>query len=145
MLAEATRLLPTGLYATLPFWPLLGALLVGLLIAIRQKPERANWPIVLGVAVSAALGLMLFLDLPGALRSAGLAGHWQRAGSAEAQAQELFTTLRAGDPHASGIAYTVYNWISLGDEPSLQKGHWFALDFYFDGLTGVMLLFVTIV
>jgi hypothetical protein len=62
LLAE-TSLLPVSLYATLPFWPLLGAILVGLMVALRLKPERAHWPVVLGAALSALLGVLLFLDL----------------------------------------------------------------------------------
>ena len=56
-----------SLYATVPFWPLLGAILAGVLIALRAKASAAHWPVVLGVAVSAVLAVILFFDLPGAL------------------------------------------------------------------------------
>jgi NADH-quinone oxidoreductase subunit L len=114
-----TSFLPTGLYATLPFWPLLGALLVGLLIVLRQTPARAHWPVVLGAAVSAALGITLFFDLG--------------------------RTYAASEPSPSGFTYTLYNWMSLGARDSLQNNHWLAANLYFDGLTGIMLLFVTVV
>ena len=113
-----TSMLPAGLYATLPFWPLLGALLVGLLVVLRQKPDRAHWPVVLGVALSAALGGTLFFDLG---------------------------RMHGGAESASGFTYTLYHWMSLGERTSLQSGHWLAANFFFDGLTGMMLLFVTVV
>ena len=56
-----------SLYATLPFWPLLGAILVGILIAVRTKASVAHWPVVLGVLLSAVLAVVLFFDLPGML------------------------------------------------------------------------------
>jgi NADH-quinone oxidoreductase subunit L len=132
--APTTAFLPAGLYATLPLWPLLGAVLVGLLIALRQKPARAHWPVVLGAALSALLGITLFFDLDKTL----------------AQAPPSVVGSRPGEgPVAAGVAphvtYTLYNWISLGDRPSLHDQHWFAANLYFDGLTGVMLLFVTVV
>jgi NADH-quinone oxidoreductase subunit L len=119
-MTAATSILPAGLYATLPLWPLFGALLVGLWIALRVKPERAHWPVVLGVLVSAALAVTLFFDL-------------QRQYAA------------APETHAGGFVYSVYNWISLGQPASLEHNQWLAVNFYFDGLTGVMLLFVTVV
>jgi len=115
--AGPTSLLPVGWYATLPFWPLLGALLVGLMIVLRQKPGRAFWPVVLGVGVSTLLGIALFFDLG---RSA------------------------SGAHGPSGFTHTLYNWISLG-QPAMQRNQWLSVNFYFDGLTGVMLLFVTFV
>lgn len=64
LLAEGpTSLLSTSLYATLPFWPLLGAILVGIMLTLRQKTALAHWPVVLGVGVSAVLGVLLFFDL----------------------------------------------------------------------------------
>jgi NADH-quinone oxidoreductase subunit L len=119
-MADTTSILPTALYATLPLWPLLGAILVGLWIALRAKPERAHWPVVVGVLVSAALAVTLFFDL-----------------------QRQYVA--APEAHASGFVYSVYNWISLGQQASLEHNQWLAVNFYFDGLTGVMLLFVTVV
>ncbi len=116
LLADTTTsLLPAGLYATLPLWPLLGAALVAVLLVLRAKPGQAHWPVVLGAAISAALGITLFFDMG-------------RSHSVE-----------------TGFTYTLYNWISLGQGPSLQNQHWLAANFYFDGLTGLMLLFVTVV
>ncbi|NUQ50738.1 MAG: hypothetical protein HUU27_12595, partial [Phycisphaerae bacterium] len=63
LLAEAGLALPISLYATMPLWPLIGALLVGVLIVLRQPAERAYVPVVAGAALSALLGVALFFDL----------------------------------------------------------------------------------
>ncbi len=120
MLADS-HILPDGLYATLSLWPLVGAVLVGLMVVLRQKPERAHWPVVLGVALSAVLAVTLFVDL--------------RAVSHQPSAVSQTT----------GFTYTVCNWISLGGEASGDRNQWIAVNFRFDGLTAVMLLFVTVV
>jgi NADH-quinone oxidoreductase subunit L len=125
-------MLPTALYATLPFWPLVGAILIGVLLLLRVRPERAHWPVVLGVAVSAALGVTLFFDLG-------------RLASPESAAQPRPAFPLAGGGVTSGFTYTIYNWISLGQRASLAGHQWLAVNFYFDGLTGLMLLFVTVV
>ena len=134
LLAQAsTSLLPVDLYATLPFWPLLGAIFTGIMIALRLKAERAFWPVVLGVGVSAVLGVILFFDLPGMLphkADAGVTGHVAEA---------------AHEYHDPGFTHTIYNWISLGDENSLKHDQWISVNFYFDGLTGIMIAFVTVV
>ncbi len=123
-----------GVYATLPLWPLVGAVVVGLMIAVRAKAERAFWPVVLGVAVSAALGVTLFLDLGRPVWSAA-GGPGAGGGAAD------------GVPAAVGLTYPLFNWISLGADESLAPAanRWIAVNFFFDGLTGVMLLFVTVV
>ncbi len=137
-------MLPTALYATLPFWPLVGAILVGVLLLLRVRPERAHWPVVLGVAVSAALGVMLFFDLgrPVSPGSPSLLGRGPGEGSA---AYPPPTLPLAGEGVTSGFTYTIYNWVSLGQRASLAGHQWLAVNFYFDGLTGLMLLFVTVV
>ena len=135
--AGPTSWLHTGWYATLPFWPLLGAILVGLMIALRRKPERAFWPVVLGVGVSAALGILLFFDL-----GQGFESH--HADNTRALAHCPATRRSSGPQHADPT-YTVYKWMSFGDKTSVQDGRWMSVNFYFDGLTGVMLLYVTIV
>ena len=160
--AETSILSPT-VYATLPFWPLLGAVLVGLLVVARQKPERAHLPVVLGALVSAALGVTLFFDLHNA-HASSTDGTPQtplplREGLGEGHGRQLPPNLplegggvktghaeptgHAG--HDPGFTHTVYNWISFGDRSSLQRNQWIAVNFYFDGLTGVMLLYVTVV
>lgn len=129
LLADATTtFLTPSVYATLPFWPLLGALVVGLLVAFRARPAAAHWPVVLGALVSAILGITLFLDLH--------ASHAAAAGQLGQMPTEAW--------HAAGFAHTVYNWISLGTA-HVAAGQWIAVNFHFDGLTGVMLLFVTVV
>jgi NADH-quinone oxidoreductase subunit L len=137
-------ILSPGVYATLPLWPLIGALLVGLLLVLRARPDRAHWPVVLGVAASAALGVTLFFDLPGALSKAALEQHWKSAGGTADQAAEVGAIFSGHGPSTGAVTYTVFNWISLGERAS-QRDQWIAVNFYFDGLTGVMLLFVTVV
>ena len=143
MLLAQTSLLPVDLYATLPFWPLIGAILVGLMLALRQKPERAHWPVVLGVAVSAVLGVMLFFDL----------GHAAPAHETDPHAQQAAETVEivSGGDHAHGVAethgftHTLYRWMSFGAKTSLESHRWISVNFFFDGLAGVMLAFVTVV
>ena len=122
-----TTLLSPSAYATLPFWPLLGALLVGLLIVLRLKPQRA-----------------------------ALARRARRRGVRRAGRDAIFRSRPTGAPSEGpggpatsqadpGFTYTLYNWMSFGDRESLQSGQWIAFNFYFDRLTGMMLLFVTVV
>ncbi len=144
MLLAETHWLPAKLYATLPFWPLLGAILAGLLVALRQRPERAHWPVVLGVAVSAVLGVTLFLDLGQHTQPSLSGGEPGVRAAAAAPAFVVAEPTRDAVPRP-GFAYTLYHWISLGDRESLQSGHWISVNFYGDGLTGIMLLFVTVV
>jgi len=141
LLAEGS-ILPLSLYATLPFWPLLGAILVGVLVACRAKTTLAHWPIILGVGASAILAVTLFFDLP------GMMPHDQATPAAAEVAHD-----HAGDAHAPpefqdhGLTYTVFNWISFGQEQSLNEANnqWITISFYFDGLTGVMIGFVAVV
>ena len=153
MLAEAsTSLLPLSIYSTLPLWPLLGAILVGILVAARVRAEAAHWPVVLGVGLSAVLGVMLFFDLPGALHEQPAAGAVsEHPAAAHADAHGAHDETHAGAGHSpgtvTGITYTIYNWMSLGQQESLnpESNKWIAINFFFDGLTGIMLLFVTVV
>jgi NADH-quinone oxidoreductase subunit L len=168
----------TAWYATLPLWPLLGALGAGVLIALKQKATLAHWPVVIGVALAAVLGVTCFLDIG---RRQVAANDGDHGGDAHAQAAvaQLVSHTPApaeappaahshdtdaeqahaehaaaddhGDSHGTGVftnpgyTYLVYNWISLGAIESLEQGRWLAINFYFDGLTGTMLLFFTIV
>ena len=158
MLAQAsTTLLPLKLYATLPFWPLLGAIAVGVMIAMRARAERAWWPIVLGVAVSAVLAVAFVFDVgritghedasaahaAAARHAAGEAPHQTpHAGEEEAATGGQWTPEPARVP---GVTVKLFDWISLGDQVSLKGGQWIAASFYFDALTGVMIGFVTFV
>ncbi len=54
-------MLPSWLYTTLPFWPLLGAIVVGIMLAVGWQRHKTYWPVVLGVAVSAVLAVFLFV------------------------------------------------------------------------------------
>ncbi len=186
MLAEAATSLPIALYATLPFWPLLGAAIVGLLLLTKDRPDAAqahggghadgshghdaghdhdpqpgaapiglaHWPVVIGAAISALLGVMLFFDL------GAVGGHSEAAPAAHANTPAQLT---AHDAHATpagshdavgggvrpapvpGQTYELFDWISLGAKQSQTDGHWIAFNFHFDRLTGVMMLFVTVV
>jgi NADH-quinone oxidoreductase subunit L len=153
LLAEAGLALPVGLYATMPLWPLVGALLVGVLIVLRQPAERAYLPVVAGAALSALLGVALFFDL-GARHAPG---HESPATQAAEHAQPPARAPDAhghahDDPHAPGgegfhdpgITHTLYHWMSLGADFS-SAGRWISVNLYFDRLTGVMMLFVTVV
>jgi NADH-quinone oxidoreductase subunit L len=160
LLAE-TQILSPAFYATLPLWPLLGAALAGLLIAARAKATLAHWPVVLGVGVAAVLAVVFFFD-------------WNQThpphadhGDSHAAAAHVqpVSTLAPADEHGDGhghahgdhgiyqdpgFTYTIYNWISLGARQSAiglpnMQGQWLAANFYFDGLTGIMLLFFTTV
>ncbi len=142
MLAEAasTHVLSFSLYATLPFWPLLGAILTGLWIALRQPAGRAHWPVVLGSLASAVLGVLLFFDLGGMLGG----------GTAHPPAAHETPVVAPAEGHEAawhdpGTTVTLYHWISLGQTISLAADHWIPVNFYFDRLTGMMLLFVTVV
>lgn len=59
MLAEAS--VNYAWFATMPLWPLAGALLTGLMICLRMPRDRAHWPVVIGAGVSAALAAWLFV------------------------------------------------------------------------------------
>ncbi len=148
-----TTLLSESLYATLPFWPLLGAIVAGLLIALRVKSGRGHWPVVLGVLASAGLSVALFFDL--GTRFGGAEAPTESPIVAAAEAAEHggghavepaaeYGAVADGS-HADGFTHTLYNWISLGAEESVEQDHWLAVNFYFDGLAGIMLLFVTLV
>jgi len=149
----------------MPFWPLLGALIAGVLIAARQPAARAHLPVVGGCLVTALLGVALFFDLA---PSADPGGH----AAADAQA-EIVPAALAQDPHAAppdahvtpqrtiesapagagehathalpGVTHTLMHWISLGAVESLEAARWIDVNFYFDGLTSVMMLFVSVV
>ncbi len=153
--AADTTILPAWAYATMPLWPLLGAGLVGLLIALRQPRAIAHWPVVAGVAAAAVLGVLLFFDLGRTQDAAGAApapaaetasvGHSgpnPAAGHAPAATGDHAPSREFHDP---GFTYLVYNWLSFGETLSLERNQWIAANFYFDGLTGIMLFFVTVV
>jgi NADH-quinone oxidoreductase subunit L len=120
ILPAETSLLPTSVYATLPLWPLAGALAVGILIARRARPELAHWPAIAGTAVSAILGVLLPFDLHN-----------------QAPADQLL--------RSPAITRTLWSWISHGFEESLRAGRFITVSVYIDRLTAVMLAFVTLV
>ncbi|RMF71585.1 MAG: NADH-quinone oxidoreductase subunit L [Planctomycetota bacterium] len=165
-LASADLLPNVSLFATIPFWPLLGAIVVGLLIATRGKTELAHWPVVGGVAVSAALSIYLFFTLG----SQGVAGHDSHADAGgtpaalvsqahgeagDASHAPASDAAHGDDAHHApskdltkiGVTYKLYDWISFGQRLSLDSAvnQWIAVSFFFDRLTGMMMLFVTVV
>ncbi|MFH1745590.1 MAG: NADH-quinone oxidoreductase subunit L [Planctomycetota bacterium] len=155
VLLAQTEILSINWYATLPFWPLVGAILVGLLIALRVKAERAHWPVVLGVGVSAVLGVILFFDLapahepPDASTLRGISGtipegEWIPHNQVSEHDVAEHATETWHDP---GFTHTIYRWMSFGERISLdaESNQWMSVNFYFDGLAGVMLAFVTVV
>ncbi len=157
MLAQAsTTLLPLKLYATLPFWPLLGAIVVGLMIALRARAERAWWPIVATVAVSALLAMVFVFDA-GRITAHESGGEAHATAAQHAVGETSREVAHAGEGSATGGEWTpeparvpgktitLFRWISLGERTSLQGGQWIAATFYFDSLTGVMIGFVTFV
>jgi NADH-quinone oxidoreductase subunit L len=144
----ATTLPLVNLYSTLPFWPLLGAILVGLMLVFRWKPSQAHWPVVVGVGLSAAIGITLFFDLGRSqTEPATPVGHVSSSRAATVPQPAGLSSRPAPESAARvpGFSHTVYDWISLGDRAALTHGRWFEINFFFDGLTGVMLLFVTVV
>ncbi|MBK9119457.1 MAG: NADH-quinone oxidoreductase subunit L [Phycisphaerales bacterium] len=137
-------------YATIPFWPLLGALLVGVLLILRQKPERAHLPVVAGVAFAALLAVIMFFDTAQRYPSKGGTEADHDAGhAAVVLAADPPSPIRSGNAPAGwvdpGYTYTLYRWISFGAVESQALGRWISVNFYFDGLTAMMMLFVTVV
>jgi NADH-quinone oxidoreductase subunit L len=164
--AELTISLPAWAYATLPLWPLLGAVLVGLMLMTKPRPTPAAsehehpgddhagghgghahqpyraapgsyWPVVLGVAASAVLALLLAADLNRAM-------HPQDTGASAASHAGAAEHPRSEQRTLTGFTYSVFRWISLGSDSS-RRGHWIEVNYLFDGLTGVMLIVVTFV
>ena len=141
LLAElTTSYLSKAWYATLPLWPLLGAALVGVLVALRCRPERSHWPVVIGTLLSAILGITVFFDLQSHYGTA------HETEAVEAAGAVIAEEASAQDPDV-GFTHTVYRWMSFGQERSLDESsnQWIEVNFFFDGLTGVMLLFFTVV
>jgi NADH-quinone oxidoreductase subunit L len=167
MLAAVTAL-PLSLYATLPLWPLLGAIVVGLWIAFRWPAERAYLPVVLAALAAAVLGLALFFDLgahgeragpAGPAHAATATGQADRTGHGDDSALVLESAPALADaPHGApwvgadvtgthtgaGVTLPLFDWISLGQR-YVERGQWIAFNFLFDRLTGMMLLYVTVV
>lgn len=135
MLAEfAPTMLPSWLYTTLPFWPLLGAIAVGLMLAIGWQRHRTYWPVVVGVAVSAVLAVFLFVEI----------GQTHAPTPPEA---EVGSWAESGERAAEvGETHEIFDWISLGsrfwEEP---KNWWIEVNYFFDSLTAVMLVTVALV
>ncbi len=187
LIAEA-QLGGAALFATIPLWPLLGAIAIGLLLARKPRPQgaahggghghghghdshgdghghdsghvldQAHWPVVIGVGVSALLSVILFFALiPPADAGKGHAAldaprvvpvvfgeDAQPAGHGAELAAGHGPALGAIAPAHVGVTHTLFHWISLGSDAS-AAGNWISLNFYFDGLTGVMLLVVCVV
>ncbi len=154
----ATLSLPTALYASLPFWPLLGAAAVGVILALGKARERAHLFVVGSVAIPAVLALLLFFDIAGNHRAkAHEASH--AAPASTQPATHATQPAVAGDPgahapanghaapgdHGATHAVAAHTPIALYDWISLGNGQFIAINFFVDSLTGVMLLVVTLV
>ncbi len=127
--ATSAASLDMTLTSTLPFWPLLGALLVGLALAMRRGREQCHWAVLAGVALSALLSILLFFQ-------------YSPPHAAEGAAHDGPTWVAGGQPisvQPSGLTHVLYRWISLGN------GQFIDFNFFIDPLTIVMLLVVTIV
>jgi len=144
VLAElTTHILQPWLYTTLPFWPFIGAVFVGLMLAFGWQRKQAHWPVVLGVAASAILAIFLFFELgrthaadaPTGAEAIAAAGH--DGGDAG-----TFSVGAAGA--RAGETQTLFRWMSFGSRLA-EMGRWIEVNFFFDTLTGVMLFTVTIV
>ncbi|MFO0838432.1 MAG: NADH-quinone oxidoreductase subunit L [Phycisphaerae bacterium] len=137
LLAEAAAPIANlSLVATLPFWPLLGAIVIGLCLATGRGRDSCHLAVVGGVAISALLSIAMLFQ-------------YQPAHSSEAppEAGVLHAQPEAAVPHAdspqsvqiSGVTHVLYRWISFGD------GRFIEFSYLIDPLTIVMLLVVTIV
>ena len=98
MFAAATEstLSMANLFATIPFWPLLGAMIVAILIANRANPERAHLPVIGGVAISAILSILMFFTIGNAAPDHGDSGHAAAAGVEAVLVEDT----HGGDAHA---------------------------------------------
>lgn len=149
--------------ATLPFWPLLGTLIIGITLMLRRGQAIAPAAIILGVGASAALAFLAFFSMrtaPAAQESrapaAAIVHVAQHAHPVSATAEQpghatpVAAATTHGEPHAGGpqvIRYatrTLFHWISLG---LLSNGatRWIDVNFFVDGLTRVMLIVVTLI
>jgi len=136
------------LIASLPLWPLLGTLLVGLALATGWLRRQAHLFVVLGVAASAVVSLVLLTQLPPGHLGAG---HEPAAAAAGEHTPDALATIEhpaaspgageaaAASPSAFGGTWTLFHWISLG------RGQWIDVNYFIDPLTVVMLLTVTVV
>lgn len=174
LIAEAASALPmANLFATLPFWPLLGAIAVGVMIAMKPRPDAGDGGAghgghdhghaghghgdhghgAHGHADASILGYAHWPVIIGVGISALLAivlfftltppAETSHEGHAAVSTAEATHGL-APEVNYIGISHTVYHWISLGSEAS-AAGNWINLNFLFDGLTGIMLVVVCVV
>ncbi|HUU95899.1 MAG TPA: hypothetical protein VM487_09165, partial [Phycisphaerae bacterium] len=134
MLAEfAPTLLPSWLYTTLPFWPLLGAIVVGIMLAVGWQRHKTYWPVVLGVTISAVLAVFLFVEIGQTHAPAPPAG------------AEVGTWSESSERAAEvGETHTIFRWISFGSQ-FWEQGWWIEVNYFFDSLTAVMLVTVALV
>lgn len=90
-----------GLFATLPLWPLLAAIGIGLLLATKQGLRYAHWLTVGGVGISATLAVLLYLNVaPLAAKHAQHGDHADHAAGSGVTAQ-LVADTPAADEHTS--------------------------------------------
>ncbi len=149
MLSAIQSMLPladlSGLVATLPFWPLLGAAVVGLMLATRSLRQHADKAAVGGVAISLILSVVLWMGYKPEHKLGGEAAASAPAGTAAPH--EGGASAAHGDGHAQAdkgfTTHTVFHWISLGAPQAGQPTQFIDVNYFIDPLTIVMLLVVT--
>ncbi len=152
MPAEIPAWLET-LVATIPAWPLLATLGIGLILALGKGINHAHKLTVVGVGITAAIAIALFCQmgttLPAATESAGHDTHAASASitpEAHDSHEDALHAEPTGEPHAESPLHmiTIMRWISLG-QAHADAGQWIEINFAIDGLTSVMLVFVCFV
>jgi NADH-quinone oxidoreductase subunit L len=145
VLAEVSLVQSLGL--TLPLWPLLSAVLVGLTLWTGKLRRLADKFVIAGTALSAVLGLMWFMQL-GAAAHGGAEAAEPGAGRA-AVAEHAAAEGGAAVPGevrgyaVQGTTYELFRWISLGEVGG--ENRWITINYFMDPLTGIMLVVVTVI
>lgn len=129
------------LESTLPLWPMLAAVAVGLALATGLMRRQAHLFVVAGVALAAVLALRVFFLVPSHL------DHDPRAtpNSSSTDPAVVKGEMSGQEDGHGGVSgprsetYTVFRWISLGND------QWIDVNYFLDSLTGVMLVTVTFV
>jgi proton-translocating NADH-quinone oxidoreductase chain L len=138
-----------GLFATLPLWPLLAAIGIGLLLATKQGLRYAHWLTVGGVGISATLAVLLYLNVaPLAAKHAHHGDHDPHAADSGVNAMLVADTQAESDGHVSethadsGHAAETHSGADAHSEggqgaaysiDTYTIAHWFSLGQFTDG------------
>ncbi len=147
MLADADNQL-SALLLSMPLWPLLGSVLVGVFLATGKLKALSDKAVVGGVGVSALLGVITFFSLmPDTSHDDG---HADASSAIRLVADGPVEEPSGHSPKASNghadasRTHTLFHWISLGlDDQGATR--WIDVNYYIDGLTGIMLVVVTVI